>query len=280
MTETKASVFLLLFGFFISLGVGADCRPAGAADEIRINGSGSGVDVVRKLAERYVKKQPNVLFTIRKPMGSSGAMKAVMAGALDLAVTSKPVKPEDAALGAVLLSYGKTPLAVVVEKSVFKSDITTQELEGLYAGKTALWPDGKPVRIVLRPQEDIDTKILRTLSPDMDKAVTASQNRKGMIVAITDPEATEMIARTPGSLGQAGLTGIIDRTLELKTLSLNGVAPTPKNLASGTYPLAKDINFVTKGQPRGAVRKFLDFVFSPEGRSIAAKAGMVVTAGK
>jgi phosphate transport system substrate-binding protein len=113
----------------------------------------------------------------------------------------------------------------------------------------------------------------------MNNALTASQSRHGMIIAVTDPEAYAAIAKTPGGLGASGLTSIIVEKLPLNILTLNGVKPTPEMLASETYPLAKDINFITTPRTPPAALKFIEFVYSTQGRAIAEKAGVLVTAG-
>jgi phosphate transport system substrate-binding protein len=248
-----------------------------AAEPIRINGSGSALDMMEPLVKAYLKVHPGVGIAMEKPLGSSGALKALLAGALDIVVSSRQLKPEEIAKGARMKGYGRTPFAIVTEKSVPKQNVTTKELEAIYAGTTVRWPNGENIRLVLRPREDIDTQILRGLSPGMDSAVAASQSRPGMIVAVTDPEAYNTVARTPGGLGATGLTSVVTEKLPLNVLSLNGVKPTSKNLANGTYPLSKEIGFVTTLRTSPAALKFLSFVYSPQGRSTAAKAGVLVT---
>ncbi len=91
--------------------------------------------------------------------------------------------------------------------------------------------------------------------------MTIAQKQPGMIVAVTDPEASETIAGTPGALGAAGLTGVILEQLPLNVMRLNGVEPTPETLAMGTYPLGKELSFITLGALSEPVRKFLAFVY-------------------
>ena len=263
-------LYLLIFG---------GQKNASAAETVRINGSGAGLEMMKPLIEVYVKSYPGVTFEMHKPLGSSGAIKALIAGALDIAVTSKPVKPEELSKGAKVSTFGKTPLAIVANKSVMQKDIRTTELEAIYSGVTRKWPNGENIRVVLRPLEDIDTKILRGLSPGMDKAVSEAQRRRGMLTAVTDPESNEAVSRTEGSIGAAGLAGIMATKIPLSILSLNGVMPTPAALADGSYPLSKDINFVTRGRLPGAAAKFLDFIYSEKGRAVVERIGVLVTAG-
>jgi phosphate transport system substrate-binding protein len=250
-----------------------------AVETLRINGSGNALDMLKPLIEAYRKNNRNISVEMQKPLGSSGAVKALLADALDVVVSSKPLKPEDVAKGALLKEYGRTPLVIVTEKSIRKSNISTKELEEIYAGITSNWPSGEKIRVVMRPREDVDTHILRGISPGMNKAITASQSQHGIITAVTDPEAYTTVAKTPGALGTTGLTSVITEKLVLNVLSLDGIKPTPENLASGAYPLFKEINFVATSKTKPEALKFLSFVYSPQGRSIAKKCGVLITAG-
>lgn len=250
-----------------------------AADTIRINGSGSALDMMKPLIEAYRKTSRNVRIDMAKPLGSSGSIKALLAGELDLAVIGRDLKPEETAQGAEQRKYGRTPLAIVTDRTTRVRSITTKELEEIYAGSTITWQNGDKLRLVLRPSEDSDTKILAALSPGMKNALSAAHSRPGMIIAITDPESYATIAKTPGSLGTTALNSIISGRLPLTALSLNGVTPSLKTLANGAYPLVKEYSFATTSKISPAAKKFISYIFSPQGRTIAEKAGVMVTAG-
>jgi phosphate transport system substrate-binding protein len=265
--------FILLYLTFLS------SPPIALAGEtIRINGSGSGLEMMKPLIDAYRKAHRGVAFEMEKPLGSSGAVKALLAGAVDIAVTSKPLPPEAAAQGAKIRYFGKTPLAIVTGKTIYQNNITTMELENIYSGRTRKWPNGETIRLVLRPQNDVDLMILRGLSPGMDAAVTTALRQRGIIIAVTDPESNETVARTVGSIGAAGLTGVVLSKLPLNIIKLNGVMPSIKTLADSRYPLAKDINFVVTDKLTEAAARFLDFIYSNKGRALAEKAGVLVTA--
>ena len=279
MIDSRRS-FITRTSFLILILILLTGRPSLAADVIRINGSGSGLHMIKPITLAYAKAHPEVQFEMDNPLGSSGSIKALLSGVLDIAISSRPLNPREAASGAILQKYGQTPLAIVTNMDVGKKDITTQELVTFYRNRTANWPDGKKVRLVLRPLEDTDTRIICNLSPEMDTAMTIAQSQPGMIVAVTDPEASETIARTPGALGASGLTGVIVEQFLLNVMKLNGVEPTPETLAKGVYPLGKELNIVTSGALSEPAIKFLSFVYSLEGRSIALSAGVWITVGE
>ena len=252
-----------------------------AGDTIRINGSGTGLEMVKPLIKAYLKANPGASFEVEKPLGSAGAIKALGVGAIDIAISSRPIRPEDSNQGLKFSPYGKTPLAIVTGKNIPLNNITTKGLEDIYSGRTRKWPNQESIRIVLRPLEDIDTKILRGLPAGMNEAVTQAQNRRGMLTAVTDPESNQAVASLAGSLGATGLAGIMVEKTSLSILSLDGVAPTTASLAEGRYPLVKELNFVTKVQPSAAAQKFLDFAYSGQGRAIVESIGVLtIKAGK
>ena len=273
----RTSILRLLAGVAALATICCLTGPAAAAhpETVRINGSGAPLEMLKPLANAYMKSNPGVTIVIDKPLGSSGAVKALLAGALDLALSSKQLKPEEAAKGARAVEYGLTPLMIVSGKGGGRGSVTTRELEDIFSGRTNKWPSGEIIRPVLRPEGDIDTTIFRKLSAGMDRALTIAHGQRGALIAVTDPESNESLARTPGSVGTAALCGFEQQKLPLTVLSLNGVAPTTRNLANGSYPLAKDIRFITTDRISPAARRFLDFVLSPKGRALAEKQGVV-----
>ncbi len=96
-----------------------------------------------------------------------------------------------------------------------------------------------------------------------------------MIVAVTDPESNAAVAGMPGAIGASGLCSLLVSKPAVRSLSLNGVKPGTETLANRSYPLAKDVRFVTKGAPSRVVAEYLEFIFSAQGRAIAARAGVV-----
>lgn len=271
---------LALAAIFLGSVAGAPAgrTPARAGETIRINGSGAPLDMMVPMNAAYQKEHPDIRIIMEKPLGSSGAIMALLGGALDLAVSSKTLTPEQLSQGAASREYGRTPLVIVTGKNVPITDITTRELEDIYAGKVRVWPNGERIRIVLRPRSDVDTAILQGLSPGMRRAVAIAQEHPGMVIAVTDPESNETVAGMAGAIGASGLCSLLVAKPAVRSLSLNGVKPGTEALATRSYPLAKEIRFVTKGAPSRAVTDYLEFIYSAQGRAIASRAGVLADA--
>ncbi|GEJ55770.1 substrate-binding domain-containing protein [Anaeromyxobacter diazotrophicus] len=263
----------------LAAAAGAAPAPAVAGDVIRVNGSGSALDMLKPLVLAYAASHRLERFQLDPPLGSSGAMKALLGGALDVAALSRAVLPQEAAGGVRALAYGRTPLVIVTHREVARSSVDSAELERIYSGATPTWPGGEPIRVVLRPMAETKTAVLRGLSPGMARADDIARARPWAIVAVTDPESNELVARTPGAIGAATLTSILVEGLPLRPLALDGVPGTVEALAQGRYRLATDITLVTSARSSPEALAFVEFACSAEGRALARKSGVLTEAG-
>lgn len=244
-----------------------------AAEHIKIGGSGATLGTLQLLAAAFAKQNPEHHMTVVPNLGSSGGIKALAAGAIDLAGTSRPLRVDERALGITEFEYGRTPFVFAVATNSKVTAISIPELADVYAGKLVSWPDGSAVRIVLRPAGDIDTEIVKGLSSEIRLALSAAAKRRGVAVASTDQDAADNIERVNGAIGPSSLSLLMSEKRALRALKLGGVEPSPANLASGAYRHHKRVFLVVGASPSPAVERFLDFVKSSSGRKILAENG-------
>jgi phosphate transport system substrate-binding protein len=240
---------------------------------VRIGGTGSGLGVMKILAEAFEKSHTGIKIKVLPNLGSSGGIKALLNGALDVAISARALKEEEAHGGAVAAECARTPFVIIANNSVSKSDITTDELEMIYSGKLQKWPDGTRIRLILRPPGDTDTSIVMSISGPMETAVKAALDRHDLVRAVTDQEAVDAVKQIPGAVGCSTLTQIISEHRQVKVLTLNGVKASPATLASQHYPLAKPLYLVTTPATPPAALQFIKFVRSPRGSALLAAAG-------
>ena len=107
---------------------------------------------------------------------------------------------------------------------------------------------------MLRPSSDVDTDLVRSISPELDAAVGEAQVREGMVIAATNQDCTEDLAGTQGAIGPSSLTQLLTESNPPRAVAWNGVAPTLQNLASGDLPPGEAAPPGGPGQsgPRGA----------------------------
>ena len=247
--------------------------PAAMAQEIKIGGTGNALGTMRLLGEAFSKQHPDMKVAVLSSLGSSGAIKAVPKGAIDIGLTSRALSDEERATGSVATEYARCPTVLAVSTISTVTAITREQIADIYTGKLATWPDGTPIRPVLRQPGDDNTKQLKSLSSAIAEAVEVAERREGLAFAVIDQEAADKIESIPGAMGVTSLALIQSEGRPLRALTLDGVEPTIENGASGDYPLVKRFFLITKPQASATVVQFMAFVGSPAGREILTKTG-------
>ncbi len=273
MSRRAAGVFLSSVFFFLSVSV---LFAAEGAPALTIGGTGCALGGIKGVAEAFQKKHPEMRIKIIPSLGSGGGIRAVLAGSLDLALSARPLMDREKAKGASEVEYARTPFVFVTAAAARVQRITLQEAASIYAGEVGVWPDQAPIRLIIRPEEDTDMRLLKEMSPAMEKGVEKALSREGMLVAITDQDNADLLAKVKGAFGAAALAQIVSEKRPLRALSLDGVQPSLASLAAGTYPYFKVYFAVTGPRSGPAAQRFVEFLFSPEGKRILTMTGHLV----
>ena len=80
----------------------------------------------------------------------------------------------------------------------------------------------------------------------------------------------------PAAIGTSTLALMLSEKRKLKALALDGIVPSPATLASGAYPLAKELYFILPATPRPLIQRFIAFMQSRQGAAILEQTGHVV----
>jgi len=246
---------------------------AEAGGVLRIGGAGAGLGTLRILGGEFETTHPGTQVEIVPNLGTSGGIKALLAGAVDLAISARPLLPAEIQAGARQHVYGRTPFVFIANRDVPETDLTTAGLARILKSSLSAWADGRRIRMILRPVTDVDTAILIALSPDMGPALKAARERPGMFVAATDQESLASVGRIPGALGTTCLAQLSTEPHAVKVLSHNGVVPSLQALAEGRYPLAKHMALVSAPRPPALAQAFLRFLRSGRGRALLSATG-------
>lgn len=252
---------------------------AGSAETLRIGGSGAGLQTIQRLAEAFAAQRPGLAVEVVPSLGSSGGIRAMLAGHLDIAVSSRPLKAEERSAGASAFEYGRTPLVFVVAERHAAVPLRTEDLADLYSGRRREWRDGTRVRIVLRPATESDTALVRGMSARMDAAYAEAARRPGTHVAATDQQNADALERIPGAFGAITLAQLQAEGRRLYPLALDGVVPSVQALKDGAYPHFKAMSVVTGPQAGGAARDFLAYLGSEAAAKALAAGGHLVLSG-
>lgn len=131
-------------------------------------------------------------------------------------------------LACVLLaSYGAQAkqLAVITDPANPVNDLSTAELVKIFNAHTQVWPDGKPVKLVLHDPSSADMHLvvrkLFAMTPEQAEAFLQSHGQM-MVIADSDEAVLKFVSGTRGALGIVDLFSI---TKDVKVLKIDGRLP-------------------------------------------------------
>ena len=144
----------------------------GQAADLTLGGTGGDLGTMRVLAEIFETDNPGITVEVLPSLGSRGGIKAVLAGAIDLGISARPLKDKESAQGATAAPYAKTAMVFATPLSNAQIGVTRAEVVEIFMGERTTWSDGTLIRLVLRPRADSDTQIVVASIPGMAAAGT------------------------------------------------------------------------------------------------------------
>jgi phosphate transport system substrate-binding protein len=251
------------------------CTPL-FAKEIIIAGTGNALGTMSIMAEEYQKLTPETKVIVLPSIGSSGAIKAVPAGKVDIGLSSRPFKSTEFTNGAIAVEYARSPTVIAVSNKLSVSAITVEDLVSIYTGKLTHWPTGELIRPILRQADDDNTVQLKQLSSDLKKALQDAEKETNFLFATNDQETVSKVEKIPGSFAVTALSLIMSEKRDIHALSLDGIEPTVENGLANKYPMVKHFYFILPKDIPEHVSDFLSFAASPKGKAIFEKYGNYV----
>lgn len=216
--------------------------PAVATDVLRVGGTGAGLAMLTHLGRSFTQRT-GIAVEVVPNLGSSGGLNALAEGVLDFAVSSRTLKPAELASGLVQVATVRTPY-VLTSSHPAPPGFTGREVVASYTAERAVWPDGAPLRIILRPRAEADTQLLAALFPGMEAAANQARQRGDAPIAATDQDNADLAESLPGSLTGISYSQVVLERCNLRLVALDNVTPTLEAFESGAYPHGKVLRFV------------------------------------
>jgi phosphate transport system substrate-binding protein len=246
---------------------------AGAGATLKIGGTGGALGTMKELAAAFEKHHPGIEVKIIPHLGTRGGINAVRKGAIDIGLAGRRLLPDEIAQGLKGVEYARSPFVFVSSHRHPGMNLSPELVARIYRGELKQWPDGVPIRPVLRPEGDVDSIMLKQMSPAISDALIRAASRDGMVMATDDQQNCDLLEKINGSFGTSTLAQLVSEKRALAMLPLNGVAPSLATMGDGSYPLFKPYVMVTGPRTSPPARMFMNFVASPAGKRILARNG-------
>ncbi len=239
---------------------------------IRVSGSGTCLPLLRILAAQYPGK--DVTFEFMQGLHTSGGVKGVASGSLDIGAVSRELTPQEKAYGLTYTALSDDGLAVAVHPSVTVRGLTGAQVKDIYRGRYENWkqlggPD-LPIAILDRNEEESAKIIFRKHVLGEDTTVTPRAGDMSF-----ESDMIRGVQDTPGAIGYFSLGyGVSEAsTVRSRFLELDGVQPTVENIVGGRYLMTRPLAVVTEKSAPEAVRVFLAWATSEEAKQLMRAKG-------
>jgi phosphate transport system substrate-binding protein len=202
-----------------------------------------------------------------KTASSGSCTYRLMAGNCDIASTARKLYRRHAVYGYTETPFCKDPIAVIARKDCGVERLSQEELQDIFAGDIANWKEvggaDLPILVIVPGVKTAAHKNFR-------RQVMKRKDITHDFMAYDSTMVIEAVKFFPCGSVSFISQGASVHHHELITLKIDGLPPTDKD-----YPYYQEFYYVTKGEPTGNVKKFIDFTFSDEGKKIIKKYGMV-----
>lgn len=237
--------------------------------KVTVAGSTSVQPFSEILAEKFMSQNPNIKIEVQGG-GSGAGIKAAQDGAAEIGSSSRDLKPEEKPTLKEFV-IAKDGIAIVVHPSNTIADLKLDDVKKIFAGQVTNYKQvgGPDQEISLITREEgsgtrgaLEELVMGKDNPISPKAIVQNSTGAVRTAVASDPKAIGFVSAA--SVNQ-----------EVKAVKVDGVDPSTANIGNGTYKISRPFLYLTKAEPTGAVKTYIDFVLSKEGQDLLEKEGLV-----
>ncbi len=262
-------LFSIIIASVMALSVFSSCS-GGESGTVSTDGSTSMAKVIGALGESFENNNSGAKFTYNAT-GSGSGIKAVLEGRCDIGLSSRSLKPEEAADGLTETVLAYDGIAIIVNPENSVDDLTLEEIASIYTGNVTNWSEigGEDSEIVLIGRE------AGSGTRDGFESITGTEDKCEYRQELTSTgDVITTVAGNPNAIGYASLASVKE---SVKAVSVGGIVPSEESVKDGSYPVQRPFVLVTKKDTAlsETAQKFFDYVTSGEANEIISAAGVV-----
>ena len=237
------------------------CSSGSSTSSITVAGSTTCLPIAEIAAEGF--KEETGIDVLVSGLGSSAGIEAVSAGTADIASSSRGLNADEQDLGL-------TPIVIA-----HVDNLSTEQLRDIYAGKITNWKEvggeDLKIQVINRDEASGTREAFRTIVMD-----GTPFDRRSAVLSGTG-QVRDVVSRSRGAIGyiSLGFVDSLNAKTSVKAVSVNHVEASEKTVASGGYPISRDLYFFVKGAPSQQAQDYIDYVTSEKMDKQIREAGFI-----
>lgn len=240
----------------------AAAAPASELTPARITvvGSSTIAPLIGEIAKRFEQGRPGTRVDVQAG-GSARGLIDVRQGTAQIGMVSRALKPDEADLARVLI--GRDGLGIIVHSANPIRTITKPDVVAIFSGKVSNWKQlggaDVPITVVSKAEGrstlEIFSQYFGLPYREIRAKVVIGDNQQGI----------QMVAGAPGAIGYVSIGAAEYEAAHgtaIRLLAFDGHVPSTSNVASGSYPITRELNLVFKAPALPPVQALLDMAQS------------------
>lgn len=245
-----------------------------AAQILVVGGTGGALALLRETGAAF-RQASGIPVIVMPSLGTQGGIRALGDGRIDIAVIGRELTETERTRGLRHVLAVKTPYVFVT--SLPNPPSLAAEVFATYLREPRMkWPDGTPVRAVLRPPTETDYIHMFAAFPGTNNAIATLRERSDIPVAASDQENLDYAESIPGSLVGTTLAQVITERRGVQFVPVNGIRPSVEAFEAGVYPRVKPFFFVARASGPAPAEAFMAFLASADGQAILRRCGILL----
>ena len=242
----------------------------GQKGTLRIAGGTAHIPVMKEAAKQIISFNPQIQISIAGG-GSGLGIKQGGEGLVDIGNAGrKPSDDEIHKYNLKLLKWAIDGVCAVVHPKNTTQSLTSIQLQDIYSGKIRNWNEvggvDRQINLYTRDEASGTRKVF------WKKALAKGDISAKANVVVSNGAMKTAVAGDPFAIGFISI-GNMDSSIA--PVGLDGVVPSLDTVRSGEYKVARGLYSMTKGEPSGLAKSFLEFIVSPTGSGIIADKGFI-----
>jgi len=232
------------------------------ADEARLilTGSSTIAPLAAEIGKRFETLNPGIRIDVQSG-GSSRGISDARSGIADIGMVSRAPNPGESDLK--FFGVARDGVSIILHRDNAVASLTDAQITGIFKGNITDWKDvgGKAGRITVVNKAEGRS----TLELFLNYFKFKNSEIKAQVVIGDNAQGIKTVAGNPGAIGYVSIGAAefeAGQGTPIKLLPMSGVAPSVENVRNGSFPLSRPLNFVTKREPQGSARRFIDFARS------------------
>lgn len=249
---------------------------------IRVAGSTTVLPVVSRAAERFQTRHPSVKITVNAG-GSGVGIHGAGTQRLDIGLASREITPKENSRYASSQLHttviGRDAVACVVSSEIFNygvHSLSKKQIGDIYLGQITNWQEvGGPDRTIVVIDKETHRGTRHVFMHYLFGNPKARAPGARLVTGSNNEEQAK-IAQSDSAIGMLSIAWINDDVVGIG-LREGGqvIQPTLDNVRNGRFPIARNLNLLTAGEPAGVVRQFIDYLLSEEGQQLVTDSGYI-----